>query len=756
MKKILLITAKVVGILVLVILIIAGVIVYKSVDYTQYSLKIDKSAFPDVKTPADIAKLSEKLVSQMSLEEKIDQLYGEKMILAPKLAINFLYRHRFPHVYVGLNERLNIPPWVLSDGPRGARVLDKKIKAVTTFPVAMARGASWDIELEAKINEVIAIEIRANKANYAATPCINLLRHPAWGRAQETYGEDPWLLGEFGLASVNAIQKHNVMACPKHFALNSIENSRWVVNVNADERTLREVYLPHFKKTIQDGKPASLMSAYNKALGEYCGNNKYLLTDILRNEWGFEGFVSSDWISGTYDGVASIQAGLDVEMPWQKYYSYDALEKGIEDGQITEADIDKIVTRSLKTRLKYAFADDIMEYSADLIAQASHIELAREAAEKSMVLLKNENVLPFSKSKNKTIAVIGRLADSTNTGDQGSSNTTSAYNITPYEGIMAYNKTLENNVVFDNGLDIEQAKKIASIANEVILIVGYTYQNEGEYMSIGHEEMEISAKAGKLVGKKGIGGDRENLQLIPHDEKLIKELASTNKNLVVVYIGGSAIDMATWENEVPAILFAWYSGMEGGNALARIIYGDVNPSGKLPFTIAKNQSDYPFFTPYTLDIKYDYYHGYTLFDKKNLEVAYPFGFGLSYTTFEYSNLQITNPIINNNEKLNVTIDITNTGVTDGEEIVQLYIGFKNSSVDRPIKLLRDFKKVLLMAGETKTINLDVAAKDLAWYNPKTKNWEIEAMEYELYIGSSSASKDLLKETFSLQSHDLNP
>ena len=747
-KKITIKTLKILGISILILGVIIGVITYNSINYNTYSLKIDKSKFPNVKTEKDIEQLAEKLVKEMSFEEKVDQMYGEKKSKSPKLIFNFMIKNRFPHVYSGRNDRLNIPPWVLSDGPRGARVMEKKIDAVTTFPVAMSRGASWDPALEYRVNEVISKEMIANQANYAATPCINLLRHPGWGRAQETYGEDPWLLGEFGIAAVKAIEKHNVMACPKHFALNSIENSRWVVDVQLDERTLREVYLPHFKRTIQEGKPASIMSAYNQVRGEYCGSNKELLTDILRNEWGFEGFVTTDWMYGTYDAVKSVKAGLNVEMPWQDEYSYEVLQKGIDEGKIIEADIDKLVYQSLKTRLKYAFSADVMDYDTSIILQKSHIELAREAAEAGMVLLKNGNVLPFKKGNGKKIAVIGRLANEKNTGDKGSSDSTPPYVVTPFEGIKNYHEKLGNEVILNDGVDLASAKKMANQADEVILVVGYTAVDEGEYIILSKEDMEISAKAHHLVGDKGMGGgDRESLKLLSSDEELIKSLASTNKNLVVVYIGGSAIDMSNWENKVPAILFAWYAGMEGGNALANILYGDVNPSGKLPFSIAKNEKDYPYFNPYIDKITYGYYHGYTLFDKKNIDVAYPFGYGKSYTNFEFANLQVKDSILNENDILDVKIDVTNTGKISGKEVVQLYIGFKNSVVDRPVKLLRDFEKILLNSGETKTVKLQVAVKDIAWYNPDKKEWIIDFMEYELYVGNSSDEKDLMKGNF---------
>ena len=312
---------KISGLLVLVLLLVAGWLFYTQVyNYERFPLKVDKTQFPGVNTEAEIEQLAESLLSQMTLDEKIEQIYGEKNSSVYKLGINLFVLRRFPHMYMGRNERLHIPPFVLSDGPRGARVADMHSGA-TVFPVAMSRGASWDVDLEARVSGIIAKEIRAIGANMAATPCINILRHPGWGRAQETYGEDPWHMGQFGVAATRAVQAHNVMASPKHYALNSIENSRFVINVDVDERTLREVYLPHFRKVVQEADTASLMSAYNKALGEYLANNRYLLTTVLREDWGFEGFVHSDWFWGVYDTVGSIKAGLNVEMPVSQIYN---------------------------------------------------------------------------------------------------------------------------------------------------------------------------------------------------------------------------------------------------------------------------------------------------------------------------------------------------------------------------------------------------------------------------------------------------
>ena len=729
--------------LIIGLIAISLLIVYLNLDYKMYPLKANPELYSNDIWEINTDSLAEELVKQMTLNEKIDQMYGEKMYESmPKFFGNFIFKQRFPHIYVGRNERLNIPPWVLSDGPRGARVLDKDIKAVTTFPVAMARAATWNTNLEYRVHDVISKEMRANKTNYAATPCINLLRHPGWGRAQETYGEDPWLLGEFGVAAVKGIEKNNVMACPKHFALNSIENSRWVIDVSVDERTLREVYLPHFKKVIQEGKPASIMSAYNKVRGKYSGSNEELLKKILKNEWGFNGFISTDWMYGIYDGIEAINAGLNVEMPWQDEYSYSTIINGLEEGEINESDINEIVLSTLKTRLKYAYSFDSINYSHDLILNESHIDLAREVAEESMVLVKNQNILPFDIGENLKIGVIGRLADTENTGDLGSSNSNPPYVITPFQGIKNYHLNYNNEVYLDKANDLKKSIELAKKLDQVILIVGYDYSDEGEYI-MSRGQMLKSAEAKKLIGAKGVGGDRLSLKLREDDEILIKEISKVNDNIVVVYIGGSAIDMSGWEKNVPSIVFSWYSGMEGGNALAKIIYGDVNPSGKLPFTIARNSSDYPYFNPYTDTITYGYYHGYSLFEKYKKEIAYPFGHGLSYSDFKYENFNLTNNSLGDSI-LFFSIDLTNISDIGGKEILQFYVGFENSEIERPLKLLRDFKKVYLKAGEKKSINFKINKNDLSYYNTEKKKWMNENIEYNFYVGSSSEKNKLLK------------
>jgi beta-glucosidase len=655
---------------------------------------------------------------EMTLKEKIEQMSGHNFFYFLLKDHNFGTR---AYPAAGL-KRLGIPPFLFTDGPRGVI-----IPGSTCFPVSMARGASWDIELEEKIGEVIGREVRAHRGNLFGGVCINLLRHPAWGRAQETYGEDPFLVGEFGAALVRGVQKHNVMATAKHYAANSIEKSRVKVNVKMDERTLREVYLPHFKRCIDEGC-ATIMSAYNKVRGEYCGHNKYLLRDILKGEWDFEGFVHSDWFRGLKDTIGGITGGLDVEMPRSKFYG-KRLINAVDTGIVPMNLIDDAVRRVIKTILRFTTKIDPQVYDKQIIGCEEHTILAQIAAEKSMVLLKNENnILPLDINALKSIAVIGPLADLKNTGDHGSSHVRQSNIITPLQGF----KNLIGEKVkslYSDGSDLELAKEIASSVDAVILIVGYTYKDEGEWIS-------------KVRG----GSDRDNLNLHPKDIELIKAISQVNPTCIVILVGGSAIMMEEWKNMVPVILISWYCGMQGGNALANIVFGKVNPSGKLPFTIPKNTANLPFFDKNVDEIEYGYYHGYTKFDKEGLEPAFPFGFGLSYTQYKYDNLKLEITA----DSLIVTVEVSNIGKYAGEEIVQLYVGFENSTIERPKKLLKGFTRVSLQPDEKKQVKIKVNKNNLAWYNPEKKNWELENIDYTLYVGRSSKNQDLLRSRFRLR------
>ncbi|TLX78127.1 glycosyl hydrolase [Labilibacter sediminis] len=684
----------------------------------------------------DVEKHVNHLLKTMSLKDKLKQLAGDTgQLLYVKLGIRFGLIKQFCINYAGRDEKNGIQPIAFSDGPRGITVGPS-----TNFPVAMARAATWDTDLENRVGDVIGQEARAQNANYFGGVCINLLRHPGWGRAQESYGEDPWLMGKMGVAVTEGVQQHNVMACAKHFALNSIEDSRFYVDVKVDDRTLREVYLPHYQMVIDAGV-ASIMNAYNKVNGEYCGHNKWLLTDVLRNEMGFEGFVTSDWIWGIYDGVKAIKAGMDVEMPMEMH-SGQKLQKYIDEGTLSTEDVDKCVKRVLETKLKYLTREDPMVYTKDLVANEEHCKLALEAAEKSMVLLKNENqLLPLDKKKLSKVAVIGQLATSKETGDKGSSYFRPKYVVTPLEGITNALSGLAS-VVYSDGTNPEELKATVADADAVIVVAGYGPKEEGEFLM---NDKAVEGRTQQDVINKG--GDRFSLTLLEKDENLIDQVSKLNENVVVSLVGGSAIICENWKDKVSSVIMAWYSGMEGGNALANIIFGDVNPSGKLPFTVPVSQDQLPNFDPFAKEVTYGYYHGYTLFDEKEMKPAYAFGHGLSYTTFSISEPVIEQTELTENDTLNVRVNIKNTGNVSGDEIVQLYIGFENSMVERPKKLLRNFKRVSLQPGESKEILLQVKAQDMDWYNPDTRKWEVEKMEYQLFVGNSSESKDLKRTSF---------
>ena len=672
-------------------------------------------------TEQEIDDIVNKALDMMTIKEKVATMSGNNFYLL------LLKDHKFGvRAYPGGGvKRLNIPPFLFTDGPKGVT-----IPGSTCFPVPMARGASWDIVLEEKVGEAIGKEARAHGANLFGGVCINLLRHPAWGRAQETYGEDSFHIGEFGAALVRGVQKHNVMATAKHYAANSIEYSRFKVDVQISERTLREVYLPHFKRCIEENC-ATVMSAYNRVRGEYCGHNSYLLRDILKGEWGFEGFVHSDWMYGLKDTKKGILGGLDVEMPRAKYYG-KKLEKVINRGEISQNLVDDSVRRILRTILKFTTKEDPQNYGSDLIGCSDHVLLAREVAEKSIVLLKNqEELLPFSTEEMDTLAVFGPLADLKNTGDHGSSHVRQKNIITTLQGIKD-NVGDKIKVIYHEEFDIDIAQQLAQSVDAVVLVVGYTFKDEGEYIP------HIS---------KGLG-DRTTLGLKEDDIKLINAISKVNSKCVVVLVGGSAIIMEEWKQNVPTILMAWYSGMEGGHALADILFGKVNPSGKLPLTIPKNLTQLPFFDIHADEIEYGYYHGYTLMEKEDREPAFPFGFGLSYTEYTYKNMQLES----NEEQILVKVDVSNEGSIGGEEIVQLYVGFENSSVDRPIKLLRGFKRVALKPNETKTVSIEVKKKDIAWYNPENNAWEVENIDYTIYIGGSSNNKDLLTKKIKIKNY----
>lgn len=415
-------------------------------------------------------------LSQMTLAEKIDQMSGDIPMFPGILELQFAYNKRpYP---AGKNRRLGIPGIRFSDGPRGVVMYRS-----TCFPVSMARGATWDTDLEERIGDAIGVEARSQGANFFGGVCINLLRHPAWGRAQETYGEDPYHLGEMGAALVRGAQRH-VMACIKHFAANSMENARFKVDVRIGERALREVYLPHFKRCIDAGA-ASVMSAYNRVNGDYCGHNRRLLTDILKKEWGFAGFVISDFLLGVRDTVAAAEGGMNIEMPFTLHFGKRLLRQ-VRKGRVPEERIEDAVLRILRQKLRFAKIGEPDRYGRHAVGCEAHRRLAREAAVKSIVLLKNDAVgpggsplLPVDASRPGRIVLIGKLAVSGNTGDSGSSMVRPPYVVTPLEGIRAA-AVPGIEVSWHNGRNLATAAEAARRADMAIVIAGYTHRQEGE------------------------------------------------------------------------------------------------------------------------------------------------------------------------------------------------------------------------------------------------------------------------------------
>ena len=607
-------------------------------------------------------------------------------------------------------KRLGIPPVAFSDGPRGCVMGDS-----TCFPVSMARGASFDEDLEYEIGSAIADEVTAQGGNYFAGICINLLRNPRWGRAQETYGEDPFLLSKMGAAITRAVQDKGVIACPKHYAVNSIENIRFSADVRADDKTLREVYLPHFKACVDAGA-MSVMGAYNKFRGEHCCESRYLLTDILRGEWGFEGFVISDFLFGVKNGAKALKAGLDIEMP--QTLAFASLPLDLRRGKITMDDVDTACERILKGLIKTA--PRFRRAPESVVASRGHTALAKRAALEGTVLLKNDGTLPLKPPAK--VAVIGRYANKINVGDHGSSSVSSPYVVTPYQGLCDVFGW--ENVVLCEGTDFSGMTEQIRACDCAVLCVGSDYRQEGENLA--------NFSSSDSATKKLMGGDRYSLRIPENEVELIHRAAAAFDKVVVNIIGGSAYIIEEWKDEANAVFHSFYGGMEGGGALAELIAGIANPCGHLPFTMAKSEDDYPpFLFPgdKTQIIEYGPYHGYTLLDKEGKKAAFPFGFGLSYTVFEYSGVKAAQK----DDKVLITLKVRNTGDRDGKTVVQVYA---SAPGDHPVKLLKGFKKVPVAAGRQEKVTVEVDKDDLKFYDPDSKSRYLEK-EYSFFVGQDS-------------------
>lgn len=703
-------------------------------------------------TPTEAAG---ELVSQMTPEERLWCLDGD----APTWAgLAFMHRengyHKAPFVAARV-ERLGMPGIAFSDGPRGA-----VIGNATCFPVAMARAATWDPDLEERVGDAVGRELRALGANLTGAVCVNLLRHPAWGRAQETYGEDPHHVGEMGAAFTRGIQRH-VMACVKHFACNSMENARFSVDIEIDEIALHEVYLPHFRRVVDEGV-AAVMSAYNSVNGDWCGENKGLLTDILREEWGFQGCVISDWILGLRDAAKSLNAGLDIEMPYRMVRAQH-LAAALDRDETTWHQVEAAATRVVSTLLRFG---DVLAAPAppiDVVGCAEHRKLAREVAARSVVLLRNRAVdgvpvLPLPPATAR-VGVFGRLAATVNLGDGGSSDVWDLDCHTVLDGLRS---GIGGDILYDDGGDIARAGALASTVEACVVVVGYTYLDEGEYIGdagsgLAHllppsdepevvdayqnflEDLRPVVAPERLSERpKGfsVGGDRSSLRLPGRDVELIRSVSAANPRTVVVIQAGSAVIVSEWVDSVAAVVQAWYGGCQAGPGLADVLVGRVNPSARLPFSVPVDEADLPAFDRDATRFSYDRWHGWWHLERARCKPAYAFGFGLSYTTFAVTSVDAA--VSEEPNTVTITGTVMNTGVMDGADIVQIYAELPD--IDAPPRLV-GFARVEVAAGGREAFEVRIPVRRLELRDAASHSWRPAGGRHRFRVGRYAGDPD---------------
>lgn len=645
-----------------------------------------------------------KIVSQMTLEEKAGMCSG----------LDFWH---LKHV-----ERLGIPEVMVSDGPHGLRKQDDKgdhlgmndsIKAVC-FPPAALSACSFDRKLVEEMGKTIGKEAQANDVSIVLGPAVNIKRSPLCGRNFEYYSEDPYLAGEIAAAFINGVQSQHVGTSIKHFAANNQEYHRMSNSSEADERTLREIYFPAFETAVKKAQPYTFMCSYNQINGTFASENKWLLTDVLRGDWGFKGYVMSDW-GAVNDRVKGLEAGLELEMPSSNGVNDALIVQAVKDGSLKEDILDQAVERILRIIFEYADNRAPQEFTME----KDHEE-ARHIAEESMVLLKNdEQILPLKASEK--VAFIGGFAKKPRFQGGGSSHIncfkiTNALDSVPSDAQVTYAEGFPaDKDLYDDALAAE-AIKAAAAADKVVIFAGLPDSFESE------------------------GYDRSHMRLPECQNRLIAEILKVQPNTVIVLHNGSPVEMP-WLNDIKGLLEAYLGGQAGGTAVANILYGKVNPSGKLAETIPLKLSDNPSYLNFGGGEKVEYregvFVGYRYYDKKEMDVAYPFGYGLSYTTFACSDLKISNENPTDKDTITVSVDVTNTGNMAGKEVVQLYVKDCTCSTIRPEKELKGFEKVFLNPGETKTVTMELDKRSFAWYNTELHDWFAASGEYKLLVGTSS-------------------
>ncbi|MCC8104241.1 MAG: glycoside hydrolase family 3 C-terminal domain-containing protein [Clostridiales bacterium] len=643
------------------------------------------------------------LVSQMTLEEKAGMCSG----------LDFWHLKNV--------ERLGIPDVMVSDGPHGLRKQDdqadhlginESIKAVC-FPAGCLSACSFDRDLMHTLGDAIGKEAQATNVSVVLGPAVNIKRSPLCGRNFEYYSEDPYLAGETAAAFIEGVQEHHVGTSIKHFAANSQELNRMSASSNVDERTLREIYLPAFETAVKKAQPYTVMCSYNRLNGTYASEHPWLLTEVLRNEWGFEGYVMSDW-GAVDDRVEGLKAGLDLEMPSSGGTTDAEIVQAVQNGTLDEAVLDQAVERILRIIFLYADNHEDQEFTME----ADHA-LARQIAAESMVLLKNEDVLPLKEEEK--IVFIGEFAAKPRFQGGGSSHIncfridSALDEVKDCDNISYAKGFLADSDIYDEALAAE-AIQAAKSADKAVIFAGLPDSFESE------------------------GYDRSHMRLPDCQNRLIVEILKVQKNVIVVLHNGSPVELP-WADEVKGILEAYLGGQAAGGAVADLLFGKANPSGKLaetfPYHLEDNPSYLTFGDPKEVDYTEGIYVGYRYYDAKKMPVAFPFGYGLSYTTFAYSNLRLSQDTMTEKDTVTVSVDVTNTGSLFGKEIVQLYIADKTGAARRPLQELKGYEKVALQPGETKTVTMTIDYRSLAWYSTQLHDWYAASGEYEVLIGASS-------------------
>ena len=616
--------------------------------------------------------------------------------------------------------RLGISALRTADAPQGVRDGQS-----TFFPMGIVMASTWDPALIRRVGVALGQEAKAHHRQIVYGPDVNIHRSPQGGRNFESFSEDPFLSARLAVAYIEGEQSQGVAVCVKHYACNEQENGRDSLNVRIDERTLREIYLPTFEASCREAHAWAIMPALDHVNGQWSAENTHLLTDILKNEWGYDGLVLGDWGS-VHDTAPAIAAGNDMEMPHPNKYSPAAVQAALESKQITQAQVDDMVRRTLRLMARTGLLDGGKPPAGAALNTPEHQQLARQVAQEGIVLLKNAgNLLPLDPAKVKTIAVIGPNAAVNSLGGRWSADVQPFYSVSVLDGLtkavggkiaVTYAEGCPR-VAPASGTSIADAAALAAKADVAIVVVGLDNSIEGENL------------------------DPPSLYLPGDQDKLINAVEAANKNTVVVLVNGTHILMDRWLDNTPGVLESWYAGQEAGSAVADILLGRVNPSGRLPDTLAVRREDYADFGNYpgtngTVTYAERLYVGYRHFDAAKITPLYPFGYGLSYTTFAFSALHVP-PVMKRGQSVAVRVTVQNTGRRAGAEVVQLYVRDLAPKVNRPVRELKGFQRVSLQPGEKKQVVFLLDESALAYYNVAFHHWKANEGRYAVEIGASS-------------------